>query len=45
MSFSKAVTQNKKYDKQDQQGKVMFNELNPHTTQQQKPVARSPGGP
>jgi hypothetical protein len=35
----------KKYDKQDQQGKAAFNERNPHTTQQQEPVARSPGGP
>jgi hypothetical protein len=34
-----------KYDKQDQQGKVAFNERNPHMTQQQEPVARSPGGP
>jgi hypothetical protein len=35
----------KKYDKQDQQGKAAFNERNPHMTQQQEPVARSPGGP
>jgi hypothetical protein len=34
-----------KYDKQDQQGKAAFNKRNPHTTQQQEPVARSPGGP
>jgi hypothetical protein len=34
-----------KYDKQDQQGKAAFNERNPHITQQQEPVARSPGGP
>jgi hypothetical protein len=34
-----------KYDKQDQQGKAAFNERNPHTTQQQKPLTRSPGGP
>jgi hypothetical protein len=34
-----------KYDKQDQQGKAAFNERNPHMTQQQEPVARSPGGP
>jgi hypothetical protein len=32
-----------KYDKQDQQGKAAFNECNPHATQQQEPVARSPG--
>jgi hypothetical protein len=35
----------KKYDKQDEQGKAAFNERNPHMTQQQEPVARSPGGP
>jgi hypothetical protein len=34
-----------KYDKQDQQGKAAFNELNPHMTQQQEPMARIPGGP
>jgi hypothetical protein len=34
-----------KYDKQDQQGKVAFNERNTHPTKQQEPVARSPGGP
>jgi hypothetical protein len=34
-----------KYDKQDQQGKAAFNERNPHMTQQQELVARSPGGP
>jgi hypothetical protein len=34
-----------KYDKQDQQGKAAFNERNPHMTQQQEPMARSPGGP
>jgi hypothetical protein len=33
-----------KYNKQDQQGKAAFNERNPHTTQQQEPVARSPDG-
>jgi hypothetical protein len=33
------------YDKQDQQRKAAFNERNPHMTQQQEPVARSPGGP
>jgi hypothetical protein len=33
-----------KYDKQDQQGKAAFNKRNPHTTQLQEPVARSPGG-
>jgi hypothetical protein len=33
------------YDKQDQQGKAAFNERNSHMTQQQEPVARSPGGP
>jgi hypothetical protein len=33
------------YDKQDQQGKAAFNERNPHTTQQQEPVGKSPGGP
>jgi hypothetical protein len=31
-----------KYDKQDQQCKAVFNEQNPHITQQQEPVARSP---
>jgi hypothetical protein len=31
-----------KYDKQDQQGKAAFNERNPHMTQQQELVARSP---
>jgi hypothetical protein len=35
----------KKYEKQDQQGKAAFNERNPHMTQQQEPMARSPGGP
>jgi hypothetical protein len=34
-----------KYDKHDQQGKAAFNERNPHMTQQQVPMARSPGGP
>jgi hypothetical protein len=34
-----------KYEKQDQQGKAAFNERNPHMTQQQEPMARSPGGP
>jgi hypothetical protein len=33
------------YDKQDQQGKAAFNERNPNMTQQQEPMARSPGGP
>jgi hypothetical protein len=33
-----------KYDKQDQQGKAAFNERNPLMTQQQEPMARSPGG-
>jgi hypothetical protein len=33
-----------KYDKQDQQGKAALNKRNPHMTQQQEPVARSPGG-
>jgi hypothetical protein len=33
------------FDEQDQQGKAAFNERNPHTTQQQEPVARSPGRP
>jgi hypothetical protein len=36
---------NTEYDKQDQQGKAVFNERNPHMTQQQEPMARSPGGP
>jgi hypothetical protein len=36
---------NVNYDKQDQQGKAAFNERNPHMTQQQEPMARSPGGP
>jgi hypothetical protein len=35
----------KKYDKQDQQRKTAFNERNPHMTQQQEPVARSPCKP
>jgi hypothetical protein len=34
-----------KYDKQDQQGKVAFNERSPHPTQYQGSLARSPGGP
>jgi hypothetical protein len=34
-----------KYEKQDQQGKAAFNERNPHMTQQQEPMAMSPGGP
>jgi hypothetical protein len=34
-----------KYDKQDQQLKAAFKERNPHTIQQQKPVARNPGLP
>jgi hypothetical protein len=34
-----------KHDKQDQQEKAAFSERNPNTTQQQEPVARSPGGP
>jgi hypothetical protein len=34
-----------KYDKQDQQGKAAFNERNPHMTQQQEPMVRSPAGP
>jgi hypothetical protein len=38
-------TEYSQYDKQDQQGKAAFNERNPHMTQQQEPVARSPGGP
>jgi hypothetical protein len=33
------------YDKPDQQGRAAFNENNPHTTQQQEPVARNQGGP
>jgi hypothetical protein len=32
----------RKYDKQDQKGKAALNEHNPHTTQQQEPVARIP---
>jgi hypothetical protein len=35
----------RKYDKQDQQGQLAFNERNSHTTEQQEPVARSPDGP
>jgi hypothetical protein len=31
-----------KYDKQDQQGKAVFNKRNPRTTKQQEPVARTP---
>jgi hypothetical protein len=34
-----------KIHKQDQQVKAAFNESNPHTTQQQEPVIRSPDGP
>jgi hypothetical protein len=34
-----------KYDKRDQQRKVAFNERNFNMTQQQEPVAKSPGGP
>jgi hypothetical protein len=34
-----------KYDKQDQQWKAAFHERNPHMTQQQEPMARSPDGP
>jgi hypothetical protein len=34
-----------KYDKQDQQGKAAFIERNPDMTQQQEPMAMSPGGP
>jgi hypothetical protein len=43
---SQSVSRSKdmKYDKQDQQGKAASNELHPHATQQQEPVARSPGG-
>jgi hypothetical protein len=33
-----------KYDKQDQQEKAAFNDRNPNITEQQEPVARSPGG-
>jgi hypothetical protein len=33
------------YGKQDQQGKAAFNERKTYMTQQQEPVARSPGGP
>jgi hypothetical protein len=35
----------RKYDKQDHQGKAAFNEHNPNTTLQQEPVASSQGGP
>jgi hypothetical protein len=38
------ATISSKYDKQDQQGKAAFKERNPHTTQQQEPVARSQDG-
>jgi hypothetical protein len=41
LSFNSLI----EYDKQDQQGKAAFNERNPHMTQQQEPMARSPGGP
>jgi hypothetical protein len=34
-----------KYDEQNQQGKAAFNERNPHMTQQQEPVEKSPDGP
>jgi hypothetical protein len=34
-----------KYNKQDQQEKAAFSERNPHMTQQQELVAKSPGGP
>jgi hypothetical protein len=40
-----AFQSEQKYDKQDQQEKAAFKERNPHTTQQQEPVARSPDGP
>jgi hypothetical protein len=43
--ISVTLTLEVKYDKQDQQGKAAFNELNPHMTQQQEPMAKSPGGP
>jgi hypothetical protein len=33
-----------KYDKQDQQGNAAFYEHNPYMTQQEEPVAKSPGG-
>jgi hypothetical protein len=33
-----SISQSKKYEKQDQQGKAAFNERNPHMTQQQKPT-------
>jgi hypothetical protein len=43
--WSFGIIDAKKYDKQDQQGKAAFNERNPHKTQEQEPVARSPGRP
>jgi hypothetical protein len=43
-NLSSQGTNNTKYDKQDRQGKVAFNERSPHPTQQQAPAARSPGG-
>jgi hypothetical protein len=43
--LEKKCTNSIKYDKQDQQVKAAFNERNPLTTQQQEPLARSPGGP
>jgi hypothetical protein len=38
------LTANLEYGKQDQQGKAAFNERYPHTTKQQGPAARNPGG-
>jgi hypothetical protein len=44
-SRSKNIT-SFKYDKQDQQGKAVFNERSPQTTEkQQEPVAMSTGEP
>jgi hypothetical protein len=31
-------------DKQGEEGKAAFKERNPHTTKQQEPAVRSPGG-
>jgi hypothetical protein len=42
--FSSIIIRYVKVDKQDQQGKAVFNERNPNTTKQQEPVARSTGG-
>jgi hypothetical protein len=42
--FSVFLIDDKKYDKQEQQGRAAFNERNTQTIYQQESVARSPGG-